>query len=185
MRRFMYLPPKPSLKQPYFTASGSLPRLQPILAGNPTLVNATGTFDHCPLHKAARNGQAEVCRFLLTEAGADVDQTDCDRWTALYMASYFGHKSCVQVCWVQPPPPCAGSGCCGFGIKQGLTYCKQGLTYCVSMVHVVLWRLQTLLELGADKDLADRQGRRPLDVMCVRGNDSSRSEIRTLLLVGL
>ncbi|KAG9002368.1 phosphate system positive regulatory protein pho81 [Tulasnella sp. 427] len=58
--------------------------------------NSNGQF---PLHLAARDGHADICRLLLTEAkGAGKDQPDkYSEWTPLFHAARYGHLSAVEV----------------------------------------------------------------------------------------
>ena len=55
-----------------------------------------GESRRTPLACAAADGHSDCVQFLL-RSGANINQTDIDRYTPLHLAVTFGHEECVKV----------------------------------------------------------------------------------------
>jgi len=74
---------------------GDLNRLRSDFSKEAT-VEARDAESCTALHRAARNGQSEVCRYLIEELGFEVNETASRAKTPLYEATTQGHLNCAE-----------------------------------------------------------------------------------------
>jgi ankyrin repeat protein len=72
---------------------GDLESLTSLLTANPEIINSVNAGDQgrTPLIYASKEGHEHIVRYLI-QAGADINQTNANGWTALHVASanHFG-----------------------------------------------------------------------------------------------
>ena len=76
---------------------GDIERIKILIKDDPGCVNQREEKSgFTPLHKAASNGQIDICK-LLIEKGADIHATDHSQRTALHLAAYHGHPEIIKL----------------------------------------------------------------------------------------
>jgi ankyrin repeat protein len=110
--------------------------------------------------KAGRVGQ-------LLDSGVSPDEPDGDGGTPLYGAAVQGNAEIVRMLLAAGADPGRESG----GESQGLPLCAAA---CWGHLDVVI----ALLDYGADPELADAQGRRPIDLARWHAGQDIEAEVR-------
>merc|ERR1719453_2840128 len=121
------------------------------------------------LWNAAEDGKTEDVRRYI-DMGVDVDGDESwDNWTALHMAARRGHVAVVELLLA------AGAQ---VDLKGSLSGCTP---LCYAAYRGELDVVRLLLNGGADKTIADRHGRKPIDQVCSAGNKQHKDAIVALL----
>src|ERR1700687_3996538 len=60
-------------------------------------VNAKDQWQQTPLHRAARNGPADLARLLIEKGAADPNAKDEYQWTPLHRAAENGHADLARL----------------------------------------------------------------------------------------
>ncbi|MFN7038500.1 MAG: ankyrin repeat domain-containing protein [Alphaproteobacteria bacterium] len=81
----------------HYAAKNDQTEILEILLEKGAKLNATDINGATPLHLAARQGKINSVRFLIKQPGVEIDkQNDREWYTALHMASYYGHDKVVE-----------------------------------------------------------------------------------------
>uniref|UniRef100_A0A915CN77 Ankyrin repeat domain-containing protein 49 n=1 Tax=Ditylenchus dipsaci TaxID=166011 RepID=A0A915CN77_9BILA len=85
-------------EEQFLTAAeeGDLATLQKMFKLHPDFLLATDEDKYTPLHRAAYNNHADVCKWLLS-VGADPEQQTEDGWTVLHCAACWANFNIVEL----------------------------------------------------------------------------------------
>ncbi|MEZ4524017.1 MAG: ankyrin repeat domain-containing protein [Thermomicrobiales bacterium] len=170
---------------------GDLSAVQSMLADNPEMVNSRSSLDESPLQAAAHVGAREIATYLLSQ-GADMD---------ICAAASLGDVATVREYLEEDRSRATATGAhdipvlfhavAGGNVEVAQTLIEHGadlvtvtspestaLNMAAARDHVAMARW--LLDHGAPTDVADYQGKTPLDRAVEEGNEEIAQMIREI-----
>ena len=188
-----------SLASAAFQGNFQLVQLLLEASGNAFLELIDPKTGQTPLMLASRQGHLEIVNALL-DAGAQVDSTDFEGWTALKSASWGGHVECVRLLLAAGADPdvtdiggrsALGAACwCGHekvvsclaqGGAQIDSQDDDGRSPLMSACYLGHFNVvQLLLAHNADPNLTDPDGRTALFVACSGLGQSLKSRFKVV-----
>jgi ankyrin repeat protein len=162
----------------HFAAKKDYPEIAKILCDtNKVNVNAQDNERQTPLHWAAENGNRELVTTLLIR-GADINMQDNEGRTPFHCAVRAGHIDTVE--WIL--------GILAYKLKVGTDsiinaqdhYGRTPLHSAVGHGHYSI--VSMLVDTGADANIVDYKGHKPIDY--VKGNDNTSNLMKQRLEYG-